>query len=198
MRALFTSLDHPYQGENMDREEMQRLRTDLRSDKRETRLSALERLHILLREKEVDSSPIPQLTPLIGGEDIVERRMSSWALGKLAQNKVQGTYPMAALVALLTDEDEEVRENAAWTLGELTSLGVGGESEIRSLNLLLEDPWPQVRGMAAWTLGRLAERLSIGHYSSVPLLRRMLEDNSLNARKSAIYALERLTAMGIK
>ena len=182
----------------MGDEVMHRLRADLRSSRRDDRLRSLERLHIMLREKGGDASVVPQLTSLLGAEDVVERRMASWALGKMAQNKAQGTYPVAALVNLLSDEDEEVRENAAWTLGELTGLGIGDESEIRSLNLLLDDPWPLVRGMAAWTLGRLAERLNIGHYSSLPMLRRMLEDGSLQVRKSAIYALERLIAMGIR
>lgn len=129
---------------------------------------------------------------------MVERRLASWAVGKLAQNKVKGTYPMARLIGLLMDSDEEVRENGAWALGELAGLGIGEEVEVRSLNILLEDPIPQVRGMAAWTLGRLAERMSVGHSSSIPLLRKMLEDGSLTARKSAIYALERLTNLGIR
>jgi vesicle coat complex subunit len=182
----------------MGKEDAQNLQSGLRSSKKEERLAALERLHIMLREKEVDASPLPQLASLLGTPDPVERRMASWAIGKFAQNKVKGDYPLGKLIELLTDEDEEVRENAAWALGELTSSGIGEESEIRSLNLLLEDPYPQVRGMAAWTLGRLAERLRIGHYTSIPPLRHMLQDNSLNARKSAIYALERLTALGIK
>jgi HEAT repeat protein len=184
--------------DDMGEKDVQYLKPKLSSTNKEERLAALERLHILLREKELDSSLLPQLSLLLTAEDPIERRMASWAIGKLAQNKVHGDYPLSKLIDLLMDEDEEVRENATWSLGELTSSGIGGENEIKSLNLLLEDPHPQVRGMAAWTLGRLAERLGIGHYSSVPPLRRMLEDHSLNARKSAIYALERLTALGIK
>jgi HEAT repeat protein len=182
----------------MNKKDMRELDLKLSSASKQERLAALERLHILLREKEGDPATIAPLTPLLMAENPIERRMASWAMGKLAQNKVQGAFPLNKLIDLLMDEDEEVRENAAWTLGELTSLRIGEENEIKSLNVLLEDPHPQVRGMAAWTLGRLAERLGIGYYSSVPPLRRMLEDQSLNARKSAIYALERLTALGIK
>ena len=182
----------------MNRNDSQEIQAGMRSAIKAERLASLERLHLLLREKDVDSSCLSSLGLLLSAEDPVERRMASWAVGKMAQNKVRGEYPLVRLIELLTDEDEEVRENAAWALGELTSLGVGGENEIRSLNLLLEDPHPQVRGMAAWTLGRLAERLGIGHFSSIPPLRMMLQDHSLNARKSAIYALERLTALGIK
>jgi len=183
----------------MDQKDAQELRLKLSSANKEERLAALERLHILLREKQPDFPPLNPLNPLLTSKDPVERRMASWAIGKLAQNKVKGgEYPVKTLIELLMDDDEEVRENAAWALGELTSLGIGGEYEIKSLNVLLEDPYSQVRGMSAWTIGRLAERLRVGHYSSVPPLRRMLEDNSLNVRKSAIYALERLTALGIK
>jgi len=183
----------------MDLKDAQELRLGLGSANKEERLAALEKLHILLREKQVDSSPLNPLSLLLTSKDPVERRMASWAVGKLAQNKVRGgEYPLNALIDLLMDDDEEVRENAAWGLGELTSLGIGRESEIRSLNVLLEDPYSQVRGMSAWTIGRLAERLGVGHYSSIPPLRRILEDNSLNVRKSAIYALERLMALGIK
>jgi HEAT repeat protein len=183
----------------MEKKDAQDLTLNLASANKEERLAALEKLHILLREKQVGSSSLTPLGPLLASKDPVERRMASWAIGKLAQNKVRGgDYPISSLIAILMDEDEEVRENAAWALGELTSLGIGEENEIKSLNVLLEDPFPQVRGMSAWTIGRLAERLGLGNSSSIPFLRRMLQDNSLNARKSAIYALERLTSLGIK
>jgi HEAT repeat protein len=182
----------------MDRNDVQEIQAGMKAASKAERLASLERLHLLLREKGVDPSFLTGLCLLLRAEDPIERRMASWAVGKMAQNKVRGEYPLIRLIELLTDEDEEVRENAAWALGELTSLGIGGENEIRSLNLLLEDPHPQVRGMAAWTLGRLAERLGIGHFSSIPPLRMMLQDHSLNARKTAIYALERLTTIGIK
>jgi hypothetical protein len=77
----------------MNKKDMRELDLKLSSASKQERLAALERLHILLREKEGDPTTIP--LPCSYGQGPIERRMASWA-GKLAQNKVQGAYPEQA------------------------------------------------------------------------------------------------------
>jgi hypothetical protein len=82
----------------MNRNDVQEIQDGMRAASKAERLAALERLHILLRDKVVDSSFLSSLRPLLSAEDPVERRMASWAVGKMAQNKVRGEYPLIRLI----------------------------------------------------------------------------------------------------
>jgi len=178
----------------MTSEKQSAINNELASNDREDITAALVRLEEMLRSREADPSSLPFLTNLLEQDAQNIRRAALWSIGKLAQNKVLDEAPLDRLIDLLDDADEEVRENAAWTLGELA--GVAGRKEaIGPLNRLLSDASPQVRGMAAWTLGRMAERMGLGHPSSVPLLEKLLDDRSLYVSKGAKLTLERLRSV---
>ncbi|MDW5563857.1 MAG: HEAT repeat domain-containing protein [Methanomassiliicoccus sp.] len=164
----------------------------------ETRENALEELEKICREGCTDPRAVTYLIPVLHVPDDLSRRRASWLMGKLAQNKTSTFWPLEELNNLLHDQDAEVRENAAWAIGELTGMRVGGLGSIEHLNRLLMDPIPSVRGMAAWTLGRLAERLRLGFQSSIGPLRSLLDDRYDSVRRSAQYALDHLTTIGVE
>ena len=125
------------------------------------------------------------------------RRMASWAVGKMAQNKLPGDYPLEPLQGLTKDPDPEVRENAAWAIGEMAGLHIGDASSIDFLNDLLQEDDPELKGMAAWSLGRMADKMYLGNRSSLALLKNLENDASVYVQKSAVFALERLAKLGL-
>ena len=123
--------------------------------------------------------------------------MASWAVGKMAQNKLPGDYPLRSLQELTRDSDPEVRENAAWAIGEVAGLHIGDASSIPFLNDLLNDDNPELKGMAAWSLGRMADKMYLGNRSSLAPLKKLEGDASVYVQKSAVFALERLAKLGL-
>ncbi len=164
----------------------------------ESRPEALDTLERLCRDNRADGRAITYLIPILHAPEPESRRRASWLMGKLAQNKVVAFWPLEELSNLLHDDDPEVRENAAWAIGELTGQRIGTVGCIEHLNQLLSDDVPSVRGMAAWALGRMAERLEMGFLTSMGPLTELSNDRFESVRRSAIYALERLAALGIE
>ena len=92
----------------MPSEEQAAINEDLRSGERGRTLQALESLNEMLRERVADASSIQPLTLQLRDEDVDIRRATTWSMGKLAQNKVAGSYPLDELIALLIDGDDDV------------------------------------------------------------------------------------------
>ena len=178
-------------------EEVKKLRSELHSSDRELRSTAFERLHQLLKDRVIFGLAPSELSGSLQYEDVETRRQGSWAIGKMAQNKIPGDYSLDLMESLTKDPDPEVRENAAWAIGEISGVQMGREGSIAFLNDLLEDESFEIRGMAAWSIGRLAEKLFLGNVSSLAPLARMRQDRSEFVRKSATFALERLAKIGI-
>ncbi|MGD0817221.1 MAG: HEAT repeat domain-containing protein [Methanomassiliicoccales archaeon] len=173
--------------------EQDQLNADLGSNDRDTVIRSLERFSVLLREGKANGSCLGPLSALLDSHDVELRRAASWSIGKLGQNKVVQEAPLDKLISLLADDDEEVIRDVAWALGELAGLGIGKEESIEPLNNLLVSKNVEIRSIAAWTLGRIAERLQLGHGSSVELLRNMENDQSPYARGAATWALDGLS-----
>jgi HEAT repeat protein len=178
-------------------EEVERLRKELHSDDRLARSTAFERLHQLLKDRAIFGLSPSEMSDALQNADVETRRQASWAIGKMAQNKLPGDYSLDLMERLTQDPDEEVRENAAWAIGEIAGVQMGRETSIAFLNRLLEDESFEVRGMAAWSIGRLAEKLFLGNVSSLAPLVKLREDKSEVVRKSAAFALDRLAKIGI-
>jgi HEAT repeat protein len=178
-------------------EEMEALKQQLRSDDPQLRFAAFERLHQLLKERAISGLAPSVISGSLQSADVETRRQASWAIGKMAQNKLTGDYSLDLIENLTKDPDLEVRENAAWAIGEISGVQMGREGSIACLNSLLEDESFEIRGMAAWSIGRLAEKMFLGNVSSLAPLVRMREDGSDFARKSASFALQRLAKIGI-
>jgi HEAT repeat protein len=181
----------------MTEEEVERLRRELHSEDRELRSSAFERLQQRLRDRAIFGLAPSELSDALHHAEVETRRQASWAIGKMAQNKIPGDYSLDIMEHLTLDPDAEVRENAAWAIGEIAGVQMGREGSIAFLNLLLEDESFEIRGMASWSLGRLAEKLFLGNMSSLAPLVRLGDDKSELVRKSATFALERLAKIGI-
>jgi HEAT repeat protein len=178
-------------------EEIEELKRELCSYDRQLRSAAFERLHQLLRDKAIFGLAPSVIAEALLNSDVETRRQASWAIGKMAQNKLPGDYSLDAMERLIKDPDQEVRENAAWAIGEIAGVHMGREGSIAFLNELLGDESFEIRGMAAWSIGRLAEKMFLGNVSSLALLERTREDKSEFVRKSASFALERLAKIGI-
>jgi len=178
-------------------EELEALKQQLRSDDPPLRSVAFERLHQLLKDRAIFGLAPSEISGALQDADFETRRQASWAIGKMAQNKLPGDYSLDLMENLTKDPDPEVRENAAWAIGEISGVQMGREESITFLNDLLEDESFEIRGMAAWSIGRLAEKLFLGNVSSLAPLARMREDRSEFVRKSASFALERLAKIGI-
>ena len=181
----------------MTEEEIEKLKQELRSDDPPLRSAAFERLYQLLKEKAIFGLAPSVISGALQNADVETRRQASWAIGKMAQNKLPGDYSLDLMEDLTKDSDPEVRENAAWAIGEISGVQMGREGSIAFLNCLLEDESFEIRGMAAWSIGRLAEKMFLGNVSSLAPLARMREDGSEFVRKSASFALERLAKIGI-
>jgi vesicle coat complex subunit len=138
-----------------------------------------------------------ELSDALHDDDAETRRQASWAVGKMAQNKLPGDYSLEIMERLTSDPDPEVRENAAWAIGEISGVQMGREGSIPFLNRLLADESFEIRSMAAWSIGRLAEKLFLGNVSSLAPLVKLRDDKSELVRKSARFALERLGKIGI-
>lgn len=178
-------------------EEIGKLKQELHSENRELRSAAFERLQQLLRDRTVFGLVPSELSDALESADVETRRQASWAIGKMAQNKLPGDYSLEIMEQLTQDPDGEVRENAAWAIGEIAGVQMGREGSISFLNRLLVDESFEIRGMAGWSIGRLAEKLFLGNLSSLAPLMRMRDDKSEFMRKSATFALERLAKIGI-
>jgi vesicle coat complex subunit len=178
-------------------EEVDGLKRELRSDDRALKSAAFERLHQLLKDRAIFWILPSLIVEDMQSPDVETRRQASWAIGKMAQNKLPGDYSLEIMERLTQDEDPEVRENAAWAIGEIAGVQMGRERSITFLDRLLEDESFEIRGMAAWAIGRLADKLFLGNRSSLAPLMKMGEDKSEFVRKSAIFALERLAKIGI-
>lgn len=178
-------------------EEMKTLKHDLRFNNPKLRSAAFERLHQLLKDRAIFGLSPSVITGALRSANIETRRQASWAIGKMAQNKLTGDYSLNVMERLTKDPDPEVRENAAWAIGEMSGVRVGREGSIPFLDRLLEDESFEIRGMAAWSIGRLAEKMFLGNMSSLAPLASMREDRNELVRKSATFALERLAKIGI-
>lgn len=178
-------------------EEIEELKGELRSDDAHRRSGAFERLHQLLKDRAILGLSPSLISAALEDPDVGTRKQASWAIGKMAQNKLPGDYPLEVMERLTEDMDPEVRENAAWAIGEISGVHMGREASITFLNHLLEDESFEVRAMAAWSIGRLAEKMFLGNVSSLAPLKAMREDRSELVRKSATFALDRLAKIGI-
>ena len=167
--------------------------TRLHSEKEDEVLRALEELDVMLRQGGAGAENIRPLCDLLSrGKEI--RSKALWCLGKLGQNKIAHPSTVALVAAHTRDELAEDRENAAWALGEMAGAGVGDESGLGSLIQLLHDEDLHVRGMAAWSIGRYADKLRICDTESIGPLQNMSEGTSPYLRKSAEFALERISS----
>jgi vesicle coat complex subunit len=181
----------------LSEEEIEFLRRELRSEDRQLRSAAFERFHQLLKDRAIFGLAPSAIAEALHDPEVETRRQASWAIGKMAQNKLPGDYSLAEMERLTEDSDPEVRENAAWALGEMAGVQMGRERSIAFLDRLLEDESFEIRGMAAWAIGRLAEKLFLGNSSSLAPLLKLGDDKSEFVRKSATFALERLAKIGI-
>ena len=120
-------------------EEVKKLRSELHSSDRELRSTAFERLHQLLKDRAIFGLVPSELSGSLQYEDAETRRQGSWAIGKMAQNKIPGDYSLDLMERLTKDPDAEVRENAAWAIGEIAGVQMGREGSITFLNDLLDD-----------------------------------------------------------
>jgi HEAT repeat protein len=196
-RSVDASPDSLMKLDQLTDEEVKKLKSELHSSDRELRSTAFDRLHQLLKDRAIFGLAPSELSGSLQYQDVETRRQASWAIGKMAQNKLPGDYSLDLMESLTKDPDPEVRENAAWAIGEISGVQMGREGSIAFLNALLEDESFEIRGMAAWSIGRLAEKLFLGNVSSLALLQRMRQDRSEFVRKSASFALERLAKIGI-
>jgi HEAT repeat protein len=178
-------------------EEVKKLKSELHSIDREQRSEAFERLHQLLKDRAIFGLAPSELSDALQHPAFETRRQASWAIGKMAQNKIPGDYSLDLMEDLTLDPDAEVRENAAWAIGEIAGVQLGREESITFLDRLLADESFEIRGMAAWSIGRLAEKLFLGNMSSLTPLIKIRDDKSEFVRKSATFALERLAKIGI-
>lgn len=181
----------------LTKKEIEELKRELRSDDTQRRSAAFERLHQLLKDRANLGLSPSVISAALQNPDVGTRKQASWAIGKMAQNKLPGDYPLEIMERLTEDPDPEVRENAAWAIGEIGGVHIGREGSISFLNHLLEDESFEVRAMAAWSIGRLAEKMFLGNVSSLAPLQAMREDRSELVCKSASFALERLAKIGI-
>lgn len=95
------------------------------------------------------------------------------ALGQL------GELPVPALIKLLKEKKISVRDNAARTLGRI---GEKANSAIPALIALFNDESMQVRETAMYAINGMGS-------AALPALGRALEDNDLNVRRYATYAM---------
>jgi len=178
-------------------QETAKLEQELHTTDSQVRSATFERLHQLLKDRALFRLPPSSISEALQHADVETRRQASWAIGKMAQNKLPGDYSLGIMEQLTLDPDGEVRENAAWAIGEISGVQLGREGSIAFLNHLLADESFEIRGMAAWSIGRLAEKLFLGNVSSLGPLLKMAEDKSELVRKSAKFALDRLAKIGI-
>jgi HEAT repeat protein len=183
--------------DQLTEEEVEKLKCELHSSHRDRRSAAFELLHQLLKDRAIFGLSPSELSSELQNADVETRKQASWAIGKMAQNKLPGDYSLDLMELLTSDPDPEVKENAAWAIGEIAGVQIGRERSIAFLNLLLADESFEVKGMAAWGIGRLADKLFLGNTSSLTPLVKMAEDQSEFVRKSARFALERLAKIGI-
>jgi len=183
--------------DQLTEEEVEKLKCELHSSDRDQRAAAFERLHQLLKDRAIFGLSPSELSNELQDADVEMRKQASWAIGKMAQNKLPGDYSLDLMEDLTKDPDPEVRENAAWAIGEIAGVQMGRERSIAILDLLLADESFEVRGMAAWSLGRLANKLFLGNTSSLTPLVKLRDDKSDFVRKSAAFALEHLAKIGI-
>lgn len=179
-------------------ESIEEINNNLASKDRPTVLAALVSLSGFVSEGKANISSLGALDALMEGEDLEIRKEALLLVGKHALKKIGHPESVQCLNDMLRDPDPDIRENAAWALGELAGIDVGELCTPYYLNYTLKDEVAEVRAMSAWAEGRYAEKMGVGRNDTYRLLTELLQDDSLQVRKGAEWALQRLKEIGIQ
>ena len=129
--------------------------------------------------------PLADWLRLLESDDPIDRRLGIYAVGELGPL----TPDLAdLLVAALDDPVSYVR---VWAAASLAQVSPGRADTIATLVNASEEEMPFVRSLVAWHLGRLGATFH-GIETSLPALKRLLDDDDANVRQEAARALERL------